>query len=331
MSSRRAIVALAALAASAGIVALCRAAAAHPQISVQLNEVSVPVTVTDARGDFVAGLGRDHFHLYVDGAERPIDYFSAERDPAQVLLLIETGPAVYLLRHEHTAAALLLLQGLGADDRAAVASYSDAPRLLADFSADKRQAAAALDGMAYGLGMADLNFYDSLGAALDWAASAAPSNSKSAIVVLTTGLDSSGAGHWEQLERKLARSNVMVLPVALGGELRGTKSHDAKSPSAASVDASFAAIDQKLEAIAAASGGHAFFPRTTPEFQAAYRHIAALLRHEYDLGFAAEEHDGARHAIRVEVTDAGGKPLLEKNRKAKYAWNARREFLAPAP
>ena len=41
-----------------------------------------------------------------------------------MLLLVETGPAVYLFREEHIFAASALLQGLAAGDRVAVASFT---------------------------------------------------------------------------------------------------------------------------------------------------------------------------------------------------------------
>jgi Ca-activated chloride channel homolog len=331
-------------AATPGAPATLRHAPASPQIAVQVAVVSVPVTVTDARGEFVGGLTRDNFRLFVDGTERPIEYFAAEAEPAKVLLLIETGPAVYLLRREHTAAALLLLQGLGGEDRAAIASYSQAPQLLLGFTADKRQAAAALGAVDYGFGMAQLNFYDSLAAATDWAGSRdGAGGGKSAIVALTTGLDSSGPGHWERLESKLQQNNVMVLPVALGGELRDYKGNDkakrgTSAATAAPDELSFAASDRALAAIAAETGGYAFFPRSTNEFEAAYRRIAGLLRHEYNVGFSAPERDARYHEIRVEVLEPGrpagsgtGAPPRDTKRKPKYTWNARRGFLAPSP
>ena len=283
-----------------------------PQISVQVNLVTVPVTVTDAHGEFVSKLSRENFRLLVDGGERPIEYFSPEEEPAQVLILLETGPAVYLLRGEHIAAAATLLAGLGADDRVAVASYGNMPQLLLDFTADKRQAAVALQTANYGLGMANLNFYASMASVLDWLASA-PSASlgggKRAIVALTTGLDSSGPGPWQHLVERMQQSNVLVLPVALGGELRDTGGRG-KKPGASDAppgeELSFAESTRALETIAAETGGHAFFPRKARDFENAYRQIAALLRHQYSLGFNAAAADGRYHTIRVELTSTPG-------------------------
>jgi VWFA-related protein len=308
-----------------------------PQISVRVNLVSVPVTVTDARGEFVSKLSRENFRLLVDGGEQPIEYFASEEEPAQVLILLETGPAVYLLRGEHIAAAAALLSGLGADDRVAVASYGDTPQLLLNFTTDKRQVAAALRTANYGLGMANLNFYASMASVLDWmapasAGSASTSSSadgKLAIVALTTGLDSSGAGPWQRLLERMQGSNVMVLPVALGGELRDAGPHAKKdkpneSGAPPGEELSFAESTRALETIAAETGGHAFFPRNTRDFTDAYRRIAALLRHQYSLGFSAAVADGRYHTIRVELAGAhAGKDGRD------YRINSRRGFLAP--
>jgi Ca-activated chloride channel family protein len=295
------------------------------QISVQVNLVNVPVTVTGRGGQFVSGLGRENFRLLVDGAEQPIEYFAPEQEPARVLVLVETGPAVYLLRREHISAAGALLNGLGPDDRVAVASYSDASRLLLDFTTDKRQAAASLSGLVYGLGAAQLNFYDSLASAATWVESG---GGKSAIVALTTGLDSLGADSWQRLAERLRRSNVLVLPVALGGELRGVKMPREKG--AIGEETSFARSDSVLQTIAAETGGHVFFPRSRRDFEEAYRRVASLLRHQYSLGFTAPTRDGRQHTIQVQVVDDRGRPFDGKLAKPAYGVNFRRGFLAPA-
>jgi Ca-activated chloride channel family protein len=299
-----------------------RKSAKRPQISVQVNVVTVPAAVTDSHGNFIGRLSREDFRLFVDDAEQPIEYFSPEEAPAQILILLETGPAVYLLRDEHVGAALDLLAGLGSDDRVAVASYAETPRLLLDFTTNKQQAAAALGSANYDTGVANLNFYASMASALDWMASG---DGKRAVVALTTGLDSSGPASWQQLEDKMRRSNVMVLPVGLGGTLRDvavqhkSRSHEPAPP--AGQDLSFAESNLALETIASETGGRAFFPRNARDFDDAYRRIAALLRHQYSLGFTAAASDGRYHAIRVELTGKRGR---------EYRINFRRGYLAPA-
>ena len=311
------------------LLVLASAGTLRTQISVQVNLVSVPVTVTGRGGQFVGGLRRENFRLRVDGAEQPIEYFAPEQEPARVLVLVETGPAVYLLRREHIATAAALLDGLAPDDRVAVASYSDLPRLLLDFTADKRTAVAALGELVYGIGTARLNFYDSLASAAAWAEAG---RGKYAIVALTTGLDSSGSGpgSWERLAQRLRRSNALVLPVALGGELRGVKMPRDKGAAVAE-ETSFARSDGVLRAIAAETGGQVFFPRSRRDFEEAYRRIASLLRHQYSLGFTAPANDlaGREHTIQVQVVDDRGRVFDGKQNKTAYAVNYRRGFSAP--
>ncbi len=184
--------------------------------------------------------------------------------------------------------------------------------------------------------MAGLNFYDSLASVADWVESGA-GGGKRAIVALTTGLDSSGSGPWQHLLESLQKSNVLVIPVGLGGDLRTSNARATRSggkpgsgPAQIGEEMSFAESSRALEAIAAETGGHVFYPRSARDFDDAYRRIASLLRHQYSLGFTAPAADGRYHTIRVEVLGDRGQAASGKARGPAYRVNARRGFLAPA-
>src|SRR5690348_15575390 len=66
-------------------------------IRVSVDRVNVGVIVTDHSGHFVEGLRRDDFRVFDNGIEQPLTGFLSMEEPAQVLLVIEAGPAVYLL------------------------------------------------------------------------------------------------------------------------------------------------------------------------------------------------------------------------------------------
>jgi Ca-activated chloride channel family protein len=321
--------------AFAASACLAQAQTTVPPIRVDVNVVTVPVTVSNPRGEFVGGLRRENFRLRLDGEPQPINYFAAEEEPAEVLILVETGPAVYLLRDEHFYAAAALLNGLAPGDRVAVATYEQSPQVLVDFSTDKQVAAAALNSLVFGLGTAQLNLYDSLAKCLDWLAN---TSGKRAIVALTTGLDSSGPAAWLGLAQRLQRSNVMVLPVALGANLRnpafGRRVRGSERSGArpvADVSEEFAEFDRALAAIAEETGGRIYSPSSPAEFESAYRQIASLLRHQYSLGFNSRAQDGRYHHIEVELVDSLGEPLNKNPKKPDYRWNSRRGFLAASP
>jgi len=72
------------------------ASATDPQqrIQVQVNEVIVPVTVTDEKGRFVSNLDAKDFRIFDEGKEQTIEYFNRERSqPVVVGFLIDISNA----------------------------------------------------------------------------------------------------------------------------------------------------------------------------------------------------------------------------------------------
>jgi VWFA-related protein len=294
-----------------------------------VNLVTVDVTVADSKGDFVGNLTRERFRILDDGVPQPITHFAAIEAPAQVLVMVETSPAVYLIHRGHLQAAFALLGGLAPDDRVALATYAEAARLAHDFTTDKRAVADEMYRLNFGLGMAQLNLSDSLSAVLDYLR---PFPGKKAIVLLGTGLDGSEPGSWQALEQKLAASEVVILPVALGGELRepDKKKKSPVNPQLAQeTNMSFEQADATLKALAEETGGHAYFPKSAREFPAIYQQIASLLRHQYSLGFQPATRDGRYHKIEVQVVDESGNLMAGKDGKPLLRLSHRKGYLAP--
>jgi Ca-activated chloride channel family protein len=294
-------------------------------LKVSAELVHVGVSVTDARGNPVSGLTKANFRVLDDGAAQPITYFASMEAPAQVLVLVETSPAVYLIHTQHLAAANALLDGLAPDDQVALASYDQSPRAILPFTSDKGELARALQDLHYTLGMGELNLFGAVSAALDWLA---PVPGKKALVLLSTGLDSGPRVRWDELLTKLRASEATVFPVALGGELRTAKPKKGSQPTPGGEDLSFAEADKILEQLADITGGRAYFPRGGGDFVTMYRQIAATLRHQYVLGFEPAAHDGRFHTITVQVLDQAGLPVAAARN---YRVFARQGYQAPAP
>src|SRR6202166_1025413 len=186
-------------------------------IRVSVDRVNVGVLVTDPSGKFSEGLRRENFHIFDNGVEQPITDFLDVEEPAQALVLIEAGPAVYLLEGSHLRAAQEFLSGLSPDDRVAVVKYADAPQGLVDFTVNKQSAAAAFDDLGFNLGFGSLNLSASLSKVLDWLTSV---QGKKTIVLLSTGVDTSSPKQIQDLLNRLQTSDVRILAVSLMGDLR---------------------------------------------------------------------------------------------------------------
>jgi len=299
------------------------------QMRVSTELVRVDVTVTDSRGDFIGDLRRENFRIFDEGVEQPITHFVSTEAPAQVLVVTETSPAVYLIHQQHLEGAYALLDGLAADDWVALATYDQAPRLVLNFTQDKPALYRALLALHYNLGMAQLNLFDSLATALDWLF---PIPGRKAVVLLTTGLDTSALGRWDGLVEKLRTSDVVVFPIALGGELRTFKKNKKKSPTLEDdTGLSFEQANLVLETMAQITGGRAYFPARASDFATIYRQMATALRHQYTLGFVPPGGDAQFHKIEVHLLDARGRALAPATGKSSYRIHARPGYLPLAP
>ena len=300
-----------------------------PTIRVNVDRVNVGVIVTDAHGHFVEGLRREDFHVFDDGIEQLLTGFASVAEPARVLLLIEAGPAVYLLESGHLQAAHALLDGLSPGDRVAVVKYAEAPRAIMDFTPDKQAAAAALGQLSFNLGFGSLNLSSSLSKVLEWIAGV---EGKKTIVLLSTGVDTSASDEPAALPQRLKISDVRLLAVSLTGGLQNLPPAGKKKAPAAIVTqtaAQFEQANQLLKQLAEATGGRAYFPANTKEFDAVYAEIAQLVRHEYSLAFAPPARDGVVHSIQVRVATAQNS--APNSSATSFRVDHRQAYLAPQP
>lgn len=295
------------------------------QIQRRVELVNVDVAVTDRRGNFVRDLKPENFRVLDNGVEQPITYFAPVDEPAVVLLLLEVSPAVFLIRQQHLEAAQALLDGLAADDWVAVGTYDKAAALRLRMTQDKSAAQRALLSPVYGLGMGQLNLSDGVAEALRWLKEIP---AKKAIVLISTGLDTSAESRWEALRNELHATEVAIFAVGIGGELRDFKGQT--RPEDKDVAIGFEQATRLLETIAETTGGLAYFPRTAKEFPAIYREIAQILRHRYSLGFAPPVRDGQFHRIEVQVV-AGNDPASPPRQRPDLRILARYGYIAPVP
>ena len=291
--------------------------------------------MVDARGRFVAGLTERNFHVLEDGRQQQVTHFASLEAPLRVALLIETSPAVYLIREEHLAAVFTLLEHLRAGDALAVARYDQQWQAVAGFTQERTRLREHLRALNYSLGMAELNLFDALARTLEWlAAEPSPLPGRKAILLIGTGLDTRSETSADALKQKLAASGVTLFAVATGSLLREPEETSRRKKQredtragrygAGSFEAAFAEADARLKLWAEETGGQAYFPRTGAELRAAYREIGERLRHTYSLGYVSSNRarDGSFRAIEVRLVG-------EDSRALPYRVVARRGYYAP--
>src|SRR5579859_5091160 len=305
-----------------------------PNIKVTVDRVNVGVVVTDAAGQFIQGLHREDFRIFDNGAEQPITDFMSVDEPAQVLLLVESGPAVYFLQGGHLRAVQLLLDGLSASDRVAIARYDERAEPVLDFVSDKQIAAGTLNAIHFSFGFGQLNLASSLLTALDWLTRVP---GKKSLVLLSTGVDTSPPDAMQRLFDRLKTAEVRVLAVSLAGTVPGSSPSGKKSAKrnhvvdekAEIAAEGLARANQELKSIAEANSGRVYFPLSEIDFEQILKDISELIRHEYSLGFEPPSHDGKLHMIGVTLRSGGATRTAAPS--VVYRIDHRQAYVAPGP
>jgi Ca-activated chloride channel homolog len=260
-------------------------AAASPVFPTAVEAVKVSVVVTDRRGEWVRGLGREDFRIFEDGRPQKVTLFSpgdevelAPEDFA-VGLLVDTSGSMARPRERAYEAALRFLQEVP------VARV----RLLGSFDADVRfwdpgrPPDIILGQMrATSRRQGPTALYD----ALDEALQRIGQQARGAVVVMTDGEDFGSRVLRREVLQRIDASNVTLYPIGFRGE---------------SGESGWAFLEQ----IARWSGG-LFFDGEARSFEMLFETIGGELSSQYVLGYVPEKPQPAGfHRLQVEVVRPG--------------------------
>jgi Ca-activated chloride channel family protein len=272
-----------------------------PILSVETDLVTLAVTVVDHDGTFVAGLRPEHFTVYDNGEQRPIEFFSSEDLPATIGLVIDSSGSMRGRRERVTAAAMAFAALSHPLDELFTVNFNEkvwlglSPALA--FSSNRDQLRIALtDAPAQGMSAV----YDAVDRAL--AHVQLGTRERKALIVVSDGGDNASEQTLDHVLERARRSAAIVYVVTLFDP----DDHDARP--------------RVLKRLARATGGEAFTPRRASDVVRSFEQIARELRSGYTIGIQPPENvdDGFR-SIRV-VADAGdGRRLLARTRAGYYA------------
>src|SRR4030095_8323619 len=64
-------------------------------VSINTTLVTVPVSVTDRSGRYIADLSKDEFRIFENGIEQSIAYFATVEKPFTVVLVLDTSSSIW--------------------------------------------------------------------------------------------------------------------------------------------------------------------------------------------------------------------------------------------
>lgn len=131
---------------------------AQEPIRVTVNDVIVPVTVTDSKGKFVSNLEKKDFHLFDEGREQNISYFShTQAQPIVIGFLLDqsNGMKIHWDKYKEAATDLMLnLLPLEKKYSGYLITYGNEAEIVADTNADSEKMVEKLRKMKPGGGSA---------------------------------------------------------------------------------------------------------------------------------------------------------------------------------
>jgi len=114
------------------------------KLSVNVNQVFLPVRVTDESGRLVSGLLPTDFSVYEDGKKQTMNYFTSDPFALSAALIVDLGmPDIAVQKVNQTFPAI---EGAFSQfDEISLYTYSNTVSLMADFGGASRKLTAALN------------------------------------------------------------------------------------------------------------------------------------------------------------------------------------------
>lgn len=263
--------------------------------------VLLDVSVKDAAGGRVAGLGKNDFRIYEGGKLQTITHFAAEDVPVTAGLVIDTSGSMRTKHREVVTAAMVFIRASNPGDEVFVVNFGDrVSRGLPEnipFTGDISLLFAALS---LGVPEGRTALYDAVVLSLKQLEKG--KCEKKTLVLVSDGGDNSSASKSEDVMRMVRESRATIYTIGIFAQ------DDAdRNP----------ALLQRLAGI---SGGEAFFPKQLDEIVGICRDIARDIRTRYTIGYVPvrTSEKGSLRKIKVVASQPGGKKLVVHTRTSYF-------------
>ena len=267
-----------------------------PKFRSSVEVVSVTAVVKDRKGKFVPDLKQQDFVISEGSEQKRILDFRAETDgPVKLGLLMDASGSMRIgqIAVDARDTARHLFGALRSDDQAALFSFDSRLDRVSPFTSDTAALEAALGRLNPPFGKTSL--YDAIAEAATFVAEAGRGEGRlpqrSALVVLTDGIDTHSRNTTEQVAAIASRIDVPVYIIAVMSPI-----DDPRTDETPSFDAT------GLQQLARNTGGELFTASAPAHASVAARQIVAELRHQYVLAFEASSRPGWR-GISVQSRD----------------------------
>jgi Ca-activated chloride channel family protein len=274
----------------------------RPPIKLDVNLVTVPVTVIDPYERFVTGLRKEHFEIYDEKVKQDVVFFAEEDEPITIGVVFDVSGSMKEKIQRARLALRRFIDTSHPDDEFCLIGFNERAELLQDFTTSGDQVSSRLVLKEPGGRTA---LYDASYLAIEKVAHG--KQKRRSLLIISDGMDNSSRYTYRQLRDLIKETGVQIYAIGIFGLFHNSNAEEAQGRAI-------------LEEITSMTGGRAFFPDTPVELDDVITRIALELRHQYSLGFYPTNValDGEWHKLRVKVNPPRGLPRLRVRAREGY-------------
>ncbi len=299
-------------------------------LHVDVPEVTVDVGVLlEKTGQFIPGLKPTNFRVYENGVQQQVIGFKRVEAPITALMLVEFAATNYWFVYDMQNAAWAFAQSLRPQDYVALMTFDLRPKVVTDFTQDKRQIFNAINSLIIP-GFDERNLFDALAEAEDRLSRI---DGHKYIVLIASGRDTFSRITLDQILQKVKNTpDITIFTISTGGAIRAmTEGGPGFRQELRDLD--YLQADNQMRTFAKMTGGMWFEPRFIGELPDDFTAINQAIRSKYELVYRPTDakQDGTYRKIHVELVDDEGHPLRmqdEKHKPLKYEIIARDGYRA---
>lgn len=274
-------------------------------VRVDTELVTLNVRVIDRNNRPIDNVRENELHVYEDGIDQPLVFFSREEVPISYGLAVDTSGSLRTQLQSVIDAGKNIINTNKPGDETFLVRFisSDKIETVQDFTSNQDLLIDALDSLYVEGGQTAVidAVYLSAERLAEYKKGDDNDRRRRALIVVTDGEDRVSFYKQEQLFARLREQDVQIYVIGFVNELDKEGGFIRKSPRERSVNL--------INKLATETGGRAFFPQSLSELPQIANEIVRDLRTQYVIAYnpTNKARDGSYRAIRVAVVDAPGK------------------------
>jgi Ca-activated chloride channel family protein len=272
------------------------------KIGVEVNMVSVPITVRRPEGGFIKGLAKSAFHIYEDGEPQEILFFAQEGLPTRIAIVLDSSGSVRSEWGTIKYATKRFVENLKPEDEFSLVSFNTEIRLKMDWGRKVDRVDPVLTSIYC---KDNTKLWDAI-----WVVSNdifKGIQEKKAMIIMSDGLDNESSVSYDEALKAAVRSEAALYIVSKTEAVRQMMMFENSGAYDSIPQQVFVAADLALRRMAYETGGRVLYPNSFGQLDNIYAQVDEELRNQYTIGYVSTNtiKDGSYRHIDVRVDTQG--------------------------